>query len=125
MIALQSDVRVYLACGYTDMRKGMQGLAMLVQQVLAEDPFNGALYAFRGRRGKHTTFYIQFASLDDCLSVAPVVRTDAAGLSTSARQGFDVHLHGRASRPEPGAAELDVRSGLLRRHDARCAPNQP
>ena len=47
MIALQSDVRVYLACGYTDMRKGMQGLAMLVQQVLAEDPFNGALYAFR------------------------------------------------------------------------------
>lgn len=51
MIALQSDVRVYLACGYTDMRKGMQGLAMLVQQVLSEDPFNGALYAFRGRRG--------------------------------------------------------------------------
>ena len=51
MIALRSDVRVYLACGYTDMRKGMQGLAMLVQQVLAEDPFNGALYAFRGRRG--------------------------------------------------------------------------
>ncbi len=51
MIALQSDVRVYLACGYTDMRKGMQGLAMLVQQVLAEDPFNGALYAFRGRGG--------------------------------------------------------------------------
>ena len=39
MIALHSDVRVYLACGYTDMRKGMQGLAMLVQQVLAEDPF--------------------------------------------------------------------------------------
>jgi IS66 Orf2 like protein len=39
MIALRSDVRVYLACGYTDMRKGMQGLAMLVQQVLAEDPF--------------------------------------------------------------------------------------
>ena len=51
MIALQSDVRVYLACGYTDMRKGMQGLAMLVQQVLTEDPFNGTLYAFRGRRG--------------------------------------------------------------------------
>jgi transposase len=40
MIALQSGVRVYLACGYTDIRKGMQGLAMLVQQVLAEDPFN-------------------------------------------------------------------------------------
>ena len=38
MIALQSDVRVYLACGYTDMRKGMQGPAMLVQQVLGCKP---------------------------------------------------------------------------------------
>jgi transposase len=55
MIALQSDVRVYLACGCTDMRKGMQGLAMLVQQALSEDPFNGALYAFRGRRGNLVT----------------------------------------------------------------------
>jgi transposase len=44
MIALPPGVRVYLACGITDMRKGMVGLAMLVQQGLAEDPFNGALY---------------------------------------------------------------------------------
>ena len=39
MIALASGLRVYLACGVTDMRKGMTGLAMLVQQTLAEDPF--------------------------------------------------------------------------------------
>ena len=32
----------------TDMRKGMQGLAMLVQQVLAEDPFNGARVCLPG-----------------------------------------------------------------------------
>jgi hypothetical protein len=38
MIALPPGVRVYLACGITDMRKGMVGLAMLVQQHLAEDP---------------------------------------------------------------------------------------
>jgi transposase len=50
MIALPPGVRVYLACGVTDMRKGMVGLAMLVQQGLGEDPFSGALYAFRGRR---------------------------------------------------------------------------
>ena len=31
MIALASGLRVYLACGVTDMRKGMTGLAMLVQ----------------------------------------------------------------------------------------------
>ena len=50
MIALAPGVRVYLACGVTDMRKGMTGLAMLVQQGLAADPFDGAVYAFRGRR---------------------------------------------------------------------------
>ena len=50
MISLASGLRVYLACGVTDMRKGMVGLSMLVQQNLAEDPFDGAVYAFRGRR---------------------------------------------------------------------------
>jgi IS66 Orf2 like protein len=101
MITPPPGVRVYLACGYTDMRKGMATLAMLVQQTLGQEPFSGAVYAFRGRRGKHTTFYIQFTSLDDCLSVAPIVWADAAGLSASARQGIDVHLHGGASRSEP------------------------
>jgi transposase len=50
MIALPSGVRIYLACGVTDMRRGMVGLAMLVQQGLGADPLDGALYAFRGRR---------------------------------------------------------------------------
>jgi transposase len=48
---LPPGVRVFLACGRTDMRKGMDGLAMLAQQVLRQDPFSGALFAFRGRRG--------------------------------------------------------------------------
>ena len=39
MITLASGLRVYLACGVTDMRKGMVGLAMLVQQSLGADPF--------------------------------------------------------------------------------------
>jgi transposase len=51
MIVLPSGGRVWLACGYTDMRKGMDGLAMLAQQVLQESPFSGALFAFRGKRG--------------------------------------------------------------------------
>lgn len=33
------------------MRKGMDGLAALVQTVLAENPFSGHLFVFRGRRG--------------------------------------------------------------------------
>ena len=37
--------------GHTDMRKGMQGLALLVQQQLRRDPHGGDLYIFRGRAG--------------------------------------------------------------------------
>jgi transposase len=43
--------RIWLACGATDMRKGFDGLAVLVQQVLAQSPHSGALFAFRGKRG--------------------------------------------------------------------------
>ncbi len=43
--------KIWLACGATDMRKGFDGLAVLVQQVLAQSPHSGALFAFRGKRG--------------------------------------------------------------------------
>jgi transposase len=39
-----------LALGYTDMRKGIDGLTMLVQAVLRQDPFSGDLFVFRGRK---------------------------------------------------------------------------
>ena len=45
------EVRIYLACGVTDMRKGFHSLAAQVQTALNHDPYSGALYIFRGRRG--------------------------------------------------------------------------
>jgi transposase len=42
-----AGVKVHLALGYTDMRKGMDGLAMLVQETLKKDPFCGHLFAWR------------------------------------------------------------------------------
>jgi transposase len=51
MIALPSGVRIWLAVGRTDMRKGFDGLAVQAQQVLAVDPFSGHLIVYRGRRG--------------------------------------------------------------------------
>ena len=51
MIGPGTGVRVYLACGITDMRKGIGGLAMLAQDVLRQKPTGGAVFAFRGRRG--------------------------------------------------------------------------
>jgi len=51
MIGPGSGIRVYLACGITDMRKGIGGLAMLAQDVLSQTPAGDAVFAFRGRRG--------------------------------------------------------------------------
>jgi transposase len=51
MIPVRSGVRVWLAAGATDMRKGMPGLALLVQEALGRDPHAGDLFCFRGRSG--------------------------------------------------------------------------
>ena len=51
MIALPPGARVWLAAGATDMRRGFDGLARQVQEVLRLDPFSGHLFVFRGKRG--------------------------------------------------------------------------
>jgi transposase len=51
MIVPPSGVRVWLATGATDMRRGMNSLALQVQESLHRDPHAGDLYVFRGRRG--------------------------------------------------------------------------
>ena len=51
MILIPTGVRVWLATGHTDMRKGFDGLALLVQETLRRDPHSGHLIVFRGRRG--------------------------------------------------------------------------
>jgi len=72
LIGVPTGTRVWLAAGVTDMRKGFDGLAALVQNQLAgskpsqdntgatddkasndtaEDVFSGHIFVFRGRRG--------------------------------------------------------------------------
>jgi hypothetical protein len=48
MIPVPSQVRIWLAVGRTDMRRGMQGLALQVQETLGRDAHAGDLYVFRG-----------------------------------------------------------------------------
>jgi transposase len=43
---------VWIATGHTDMRRGMNSLALLVQEALRRDPHSGDLYVFRGKSGK-------------------------------------------------------------------------
>ena len=49
MIPVPSGVRVWLAVGATDMRRGMNGLSLQVQEALRRDPHGGDLFVFRGR----------------------------------------------------------------------------
>jgi transposase len=51
MIGIPSAARIWVSCGVTDLRNGFDGLAALIQTQLAEDPFSGQLFVFRGRRG--------------------------------------------------------------------------
>ena len=51
MIGPGTGVRVYVASGVTDMRKGIQGLAAAAEQVLRQNPCSGAVFCFRGRKG--------------------------------------------------------------------------
>ena len=51
MIPVPSNTKVWLAAGVTDMRRGFATLAAQAEQTLQQDPFNGHLFVFRGRRG--------------------------------------------------------------------------
>ncbi|MCR5088310.1 MAG: IS66 family insertion sequence element accessory protein TnpB [Oscillospiraceae bacterium] len=42
--------KVIIACGYTDLRRGIDGLAGMVQEKYRLDPFEEALFLFCGRR---------------------------------------------------------------------------
>ena len=41
---------IYIACGYTDMRKSIDGLATVVQEQFHLDPFSKSLFLFCGKR---------------------------------------------------------------------------
>ena len=70
MIGLPVGTRVWLAAGVTDMRRGFDGLAAIVQDKLHEDPFSGHVFVFRGRRGDRMASPIQLChcSLGDWLA---------------------------------------------------------
>ncbi len=51
MIPVPGNTRVWLAAGVRDMRRGFNTLATQAEQVLAEDPYSGHMFVFRGRRG--------------------------------------------------------------------------
>lgn len=50
MLSVPGPVPVYLACGATDLRKSIDGLAAIVQESFGLDPFSSALFVFCNRQ---------------------------------------------------------------------------
>jgi transposase len=53
MLTLPPSVRIYMATDPVDLRKQFDGLAVLVEQGLQQDPRSGHLFVFLNRRGTH------------------------------------------------------------------------
>ncbi|WP_200371923.1 IS66 family insertion sequence element accessory protein TnpB [Rhodovibrio salinarum] len=96
------DVKVWLAGGVTDMRRGMNGLTRQLQEGLGRDPHAGDLFCFRGRTG----------------SLLKIVWHDGVGLSLYSKR----LEHGRfivSALYAPLALGVDARplnSERIRRH---------
>ena len=50
MFSIPRQVKIFVALGPTDMRRGFDGLSGMVQQTLQQDPLSGHLFLFRNRR---------------------------------------------------------------------------
>ena len=53
MLQFAPGVKVYLACKPVDMRRGFDGLAADVAQTLHADPYSGAAFVYRSKRGDY------------------------------------------------------------------------
>ena len=83
MIPVPSGVRVWLAVGHTDMRRGMNGLALQVQEALGRDSHAGDLYVRPGKCGDLVKIVwrdgpgMSLYAIDDLVAAVPT--TYAAG----------------------------------------------
>lgn len=72
MISETEHRRVYLACGSTDLRKSIDGLAVLVKEGFALDPFSSCLFVFCNRKRdklkilewEHNGFWLHYRRLE-------------------------------------------------------------
>jgi transposase len=72
MIAASDSARVYLACGATDMRKSVDGLAAIVKHSFELDPFDTSLFVFCNRacdrlkilQWEHNGFWLHYRRLE-------------------------------------------------------------
>jgi len=89
MISEISNRQVYLACGSTDLRKSIDGLAVLVKESFHLDPFSPCLFVFCNRKRdklkilqwEHNGFWLHYRRLERGKFDWPTAHTDVVSIS--------------------------------------------
>src|SRR5271154_628042 len=113
MLSLPPSVRIFLATSPFDMRKSIDGLEALVNDILAQNPFSGHVFVFRGRRcdrikvlvWDRNGFVLYYKRLERGRfhfpdTASPNRELDSAAL-TLLLEGLDLELVARAPRWQP------------------------
>src|SRR3954470_24540167 len=121
MLSWPPSVRIFLAAGPTDMRRGFDGLARMTTEVIRQDPFSGALFVFRDRKGDRVKvlywagdgFALWYRRLERGTFRFPACEADAGDLQgdtrgTSARRGISIRPN---THQGPTAALISATAG--------------
>ncbi|MDP2734436.1 MAG: IS66 family insertion sequence element accessory protein TnpB [Hoeflea sp.] len=108
MIAPGADLKIYMAIRPVDFRRGMDGLAAAVQEMLGLDPFVGAAFVFRAKRADRikilvwdgTGLVLVYKRLEGSKFVWPQVRDGVMRISPAMFAALFEGLDWRLVRPE-------------------------
>lgn len=108
MIAPHGQLRVYVATRPVDFRKGMDGLALAVQELFGLDPFSGAAFVFRSKRADRikvliwdrTGLVLVHKRLDGAKFVWPQVQDGVLKLSPAQFSALFEGVDWRLVRPQ-------------------------
>lgn len=89
MISEISNRPVYLACGSTDLRKSIDGLAVIVKESFNLDPFSPCLFVFCNRKQdkikilqwEHNGFWLHYRRLERGKFNWPTTNTEVINIS--------------------------------------------
>ncbi len=115
MISEVSLERVYLACGNTDLRKSIDGLAVLVKEEFQLDPFSSSLYVFCNRKRdklkilhwEHNGFWLYYRRLEKSKFQWP--QKDGVGVTAISRRELRWLLDGLPLKQRHAHPEVTAR----------------